>query len=70
MNYINLNLRVVIILVEWYKGEDCIFKRFDWIVINPHRQEWYEDMEIENLARMGSYHAPLLIIMKEQKQQI
>ncbi|XP_059289278.1 uncharacterized protein LOC132042777 [Lycium ferocissimum] len=52
----------------WWNGRggvDCIFERLDRVSFNQQFQQWFADIEIEHLARIGSDHAPLFITLKE-----
>ncbi|XP_060170580.1 uncharacterized protein LOC132601516 [Lycium barbarum] len=47
----------------WWNGrarDDCIFERLDRMLINAPLQNWFSSLEVEQLARTGSDHTPLL----------
>lgn len=57
----------------WWNGKmdsDCIFKRLDKILINQDCIGMAGHLEVENLARTGSDHAPLLVSCGGQQLHI
>ncbi|XP_060202481.1 uncharacterized protein LOC132630915 [Lycium barbarum] len=55
----------------WWNGRaanDCIFKRLDRIVHNDTFQNWFGQLEVQYLSRIGSDHAPLLVSCGDQVQ--
>ncbi|XP_075080450.1 uncharacterized protein LOC107802319 [Nicotiana tabacum] len=53
----------------WWNGrpnEECIFKRLDKILVNMPFQSLFPTIEVEQLIRTGSDHAPLLMSYGEE----
>lgn len=46
--------------------QTIFFERLNRVFTNQDMQEWFSDREVEHLARTGSNHTPLLIILNQR----